>query len=88
MMHLKKNMNEKKMNKTLLLIFKYLFITSLFMFYSCDLKIPKNDNMASWSTTIEIPIIQTKIDLDSFLEDSLISVNEDSIYEFNKTEKR
>ncbi len=36
-------------------------------------------------TTIETPIIQTRIDLDTFLEDSLISVNEDAIYVFNKT---
>jgi hypothetical protein len=34
---------------------------------------------------LKFRIIQTSIDLDTFLEDSLISVNEDSIYVFNKT---
>ncbi len=43
------------------------------------------DELPVWSITVEIPIIQTSIDLDTFLEDSLISVNEDSIYVFNKT---
>ncbi len=43
-----------------------------------------------WSTTLEIPIIQTSIDLNEFLEDSLITTyplgeGGDSIFVFNKT---
>ncbi len=64
---------------------KYLFISFAILLSGCTLDSPDKDKLPVWSTTIEIPIIQTRIDLDTFLEDSLISVNEDSIYVFNKT---
>jgi len=64
---------------------KYLFISFAILLFGCSLDSPDKDKLPVWSTTIEIPIIQTRIDLDTFLEDSLISVNEDSIYVFNKT---
>ncbi len=64
---------------------KHLFIFFAILLFGCTLDSPDKDKLPVWSTTIEIPIIQTRIDLDTFLEDSLISVNEDSIYVFNKT---
>ena len=64
---------------------KHLFISFAILLFGCTLDSPEKDKLPVWSTTIEIPIIQTRIDLDTFLEDSLISVNEDSIYVFNKT---
>ena len=64
---------------------KHFFIFLAILLFGCTLDSPDQDKLPVWSTTIEIPIIQTRIDLDTFLEDSLISVNEDSIYVFNKT---
>ena len=65
-----------------------LFITIFFA--GCALDIPDPDKLPVWSTTLEVPIIETTIDLDEFLKDSLIStypVGEggDSIFVFNKT---
>ena len=65
-----------------------LFITIFFT--GCALDIPDPDKLPVWSTTLEVPIIETTIDLDEFLKDSLIStypVGEggDSIFVFNKT---
>ena len=64
---------------------KHLFIFFAILLFGCTLDSPDKDKLPVWSTTIEIPIIQTRIDLDTFLKDSLISVNEDSIYVFNIT---
>ncbi len=65
-------------------------IISAIFFTSCALEKPDADKLPVWSTTLEAPIIQTTIDLNKFLEDSLIStfpVGEggDSIFVFNKT---
>jgi len=70
--------------KRITLIFLAIFFTS------CALEKPDADKLPVWSTTLEAPIIQTTIDLNKFLEDSLIStfpVGEggDSIFVFNKT---
>jgi len=70
--------------KRITLIFSAIFFTS------CALEKPDADKLPVWSTTLEAPIIQTTIDLNKFLEDSLIStfpVGEggDSIFVFNKT---
>jgi len=70
--------------KRITLIFLAIFFTS------CALEKPDTDKLPVWSTTLEAPIIQTTIDLNKFLEDSLIStfpVGEggDSIFVFNKT---
>ena len=64
-----------------------LFITIFFS--GCTLDIPDPDKLPVWSTALEVPIIETTIDLDEFLKDSLIStypVGEggDSIFVFNK----
>ena len=65
-----------------------LFITIFFT--GCALDIPDTDKLPVWSTTLEVPIIQPTIDLNEFLEDSLISTypigaGGDSIFVFNKT---
>ena len=70
--------------KRITLIFLAIFFTS------CALEKPDADKLPVWSTTLEVPIIQTTIDLNKFLEDSLVStfpVGEggDSIFVFNKT---
>ena len=53
---------------------KHLFIFLAILLFGCTLDSPDKDKLPVWSTTIEIPIIQTRIDLDTFLEDSLISI--------------
>ena len=70
--------------KRITLIFLAIFFTS------CALEKPDADKLPVWSTTLEAPIIQTTIDLNKFLEDSLISAfpigeGGDSIFVFNKT---
>ncbi len=70
--------------KRIKLIFLAIFFTS------CALEKPDADKLPVWSTTLEAPIIQTTIDLNKFLEDSLISAfpigeGRDSIFVFNKT---
>ena len=70
--------------KRITLIFLAIFFTS------CALEKPDADKLPVWSTILEVPIIQTTIDLNKFLEDSLVStfpVGEggDSIFVFNKT---
>ena len=59
-------------------------------FAGCALDIPDPDKLPVWSTTLEVPIIETTIDLDEFLKDSLIATypvgeGNDSIFVFNKT---
>ncbi|UCH62170.1 MAG: hypothetical protein JSU77_10215 [Fidelibacterota bacterium] len=56
----------------------------------CMLDPLDKDNLPVWSTTLEIPLIQTEITLEGILEDSLISAyptgeDSDQIYVFNKT---
>ena len=53
--------------KRITLIFLAIFFTS------CALEKPDTDKLPVWSTTLEAPIIQTTIELNKFLEDSLIS---------------
>jgi hypothetical protein len=67
-----------------------LYILFIFFFFGCALDTPDINRLPMWSTTLEIPIIQTSIDLDEFLEDSLITTyplgeGGDSIFVFNKT---
>jgi len=51
---------------------KQLFIFFVILLLGCSLDSPDMDELPVWSITVEIPIIQTSIDLDTFLEDSLI----------------
>ena len=67
-----------------------IFIVLIFFLVGCALDSPDENKLPQWSTILEIPIIQTTIDLNEFLEDSLIAtyplgVDGDSIFVFNKT---
>ena len=57
---------------------------------ACSLEPRDNDRLPVWTMTLEIPLIQTEIDLNSIIQDSLISEyptgeNGDSIFVFSKT---
>ena len=67
-----------------------IFIVLIFFFISCALDSPDENKLPQWSTILEVPIIQTTLDLNEFLEDSLIATyplgeGGDSIFVFNKT---
>ena len=67
-----------------------LFIILIFFFVGCALDNPDENKLPRWSTILEVPIIQTTVDLNEFLEDSLITTyplgdEGDSIFVFNKT---
>ena len=67
-----------------------LYILFVFLFFGCALDNPDKNSLPIWSTTLELPIIHTTIDLNEFLEDSLIATyplgeGGDSIFVFNKT---
>ena len=70
---------------------KYIIqILLIFFFVGCALDSPDENKLPKWSTIIELPIIQTTVDLNEFLEDSLITTyplgeGNDSIFVFNKT---
>ena len=72
-MNLKKNMNGKKMNKSISLPLKNILLLSLIVFLSCDMKIPENDNFASWTTIIEVPMLEKIVTFEDIIEDSLIN---------------
>ena len=67
-----------------------LFIILIFFFVGCALDNPDENKLPRWSTILEVPIIHTTVDLNEFLEDSLITTyplgeEGDSIFVFNKT---
>ena len=69
---------------------KHIFIIIIFLFVGCALDSPNQEKLPQWSTILEVPIIQTTLDLNEFLEDSLIATyplgeGGDSIFVFNKT---
>ncbi|UCD36774.1 MAG: hypothetical protein JSW54_07990 [Fidelibacterota bacterium] len=70
---------------------KQIWTASLLVFAAgCMLDPLDEDNLPVWSTTLEVPLLQTEITLDSILEDSLITTyptdeNGDLIYMFTKT---
>ena len=69
---------------------KHIFIIIIFLFVGCALDIPNENKLPQWSTILEVPIIQTTLDLNEFLEDSLIATyplgeGGDSIFVFNNS---
>ena len=69
---------------------KHLFIIIIFLFVGCALDSPNQEKLPQWTTIIELPMIKTTVDLNEFLEDSLITTyplgdGGDSIFVFNKT---
>ncbi|SVB82319.1 uncharacterized protein METZ01_LOCUS235173, partial [marine metagenome] len=60
-------------------------ISSLVLFFSCDLKIPEKEDLASWTTKIEVPMLEKVITFENIIEDSLINPMEgSSLYAFTK----
>ena len=69
---------------------KHIFIIIIFLFVGCALDSPNQEKLPQWTTIIELPMIKTTVDLNEFLEDSLITTyplgdGGDSIFVFNKT---
>ena len=69
---------------------KNIFIIIIFLFVGCALDSPNQEKLPQWTTIIELPMIKTTVDLNEFLEDSLITTyplgdGGDSIFVFNKT---
>jgi len=69
---------------------KHIFIIIIFLFVGCALDSPNQEKLPQWTTIIEVPMIKTTVDLNEFLEDSLITTyplgdGGDSIFVFNKT---
>ena len=69
---------------------KNIFIIIIFLFVGCALDSPNQEKLPQWTTIIEVPMIKTTVDLNEFLEDSLITTyplgdGGDSIFVFNKT---
>ena len=71
------------MNKSILLPLKKILLLSLVMFLSCDMKIPEKDDFASWTTKIEVPMLEKIVTFEDIIEDSLINPM-DSLYTFTK----
>ncbi|SVC99079.1 uncharacterized protein METZ01_LOCUS351933, partial [marine metagenome] len=62
---------------------KNILLLSLIVFLSCDMKIPEKDDFASWTTKIEVPMLEKTITFEDIIEDSLINPM-DSLYTFTK----
>ena len=71
------------MNKSISLPLKNILLLSLIVFLSCDMKIPEKDDLASWTTKIEVPMLEKTITFEDIIEDSLINPM-DSLYTFTK----
>ncbi len=57
----------------------------LIFIVSCDLKVPTKDDLASWTTRYEIPMLDKTIVFDDIIEDSLISpMDGSSLYGYTK----
>ncbi len=71
------------MNKSISLPLKNILLLSLIVFLSCDMKIPEKDDFASWTTKIEVPMMEKIVTFEDIIEDSLINPM-DSLYTFTK----
>ncbi|MCK4445792.1 MAG: hypothetical protein KAW56_01785, partial [Candidatus Marinimicrobia bacterium] len=61
-------------------------MTTLLLNY-CQMKMPEESDLPSWSVTLEIPLLEKTITLDELLDDSLIvgipyGTSGDSIYAY------
>ena len=59
---------------------KILVILSIILFVSCNPDIPGDGDFLKWSTSIEIPLYNDYITLETLAEDSLISIENLSNY--------
>ena len=74
-----------KMNKPISFSIKILLFSSLILFTSCDLTIPTKEDLASWTTKLEVPMLEKTITFEDIIEDSLINpMAGSSLYAFTK----
>lgn len=59
---------------------KIITIALIFLFASCSPDLPEDGALIKWSTTIEVPVIEDNVTLESLAEDSLISIEKLSDY--------
>ncbi|MBC8175389.1 MAG: hypothetical protein H8E82_07030, partial [Candidatus Marinimicrobia bacterium] len=70
--------------------FKFSIVFVLFFLFGCSLNEPDKGNLPSWTIRVEVPLLETEVTLEEFLEDSLIhkipvDENGDSIFVFEKS---
>jgi len=74
-----------KMNDRVLLYIKYISIAFFFFLYSCDLTVPKKEDLASWTTKLEVPMLNESITFEDIIDDSLINpLDGTTLYAFTK----
>lgn len=74
------------MNRRTFPILSFIGISFLLSVFSCDLSIPKKDDLASWTTKLEVPIFEKTITFEDIIDDSLINPLEESLlYAFTKS---
>ena len=70
--------------------FKFSIVFILLFLFGCSLNEPDKGNLPSWTIRVEVPLLETEVTLEEFLEDSLIhkipvDENGDSIFVFEKS---
>ena len=74
---------------------KYLTLFLFILYQSCAPDIPEDGDFIKWTTTLDIPLINSDITLKTLADDSLVTIegisdffqngdSDDSIYVFNK----
>ena len=73
------------MNKRNQSVLNILVFSLLLLVFSCDLSIPKKEDIASWTTKLEVPMLEKTITFEDIIEDSLINPMEgSSLYAYTK----
>ena len=73
------------MNKRNQSVLNILVFSLLLLVFSCDLSIPKKEDIASWTTKLEVPMLEKTITFEDIIEDSLIKPMEgSSLYAYTK----
>ena len=73
------------MNKRNQSVLIFLLFSLLLLVFSCDLSIPKKEDIASWTTKLEVPMLEKTITFEDIIEDSLINPMEgSSLYAYTK----
>ena len=78
-------MNMNMMNSRTFPVLSFIGISILLSVISCDLSIPKKEDLASWTTKLEVPMFEKTITFEDIIDDSLINPLEgSSLYAFTK----
>ena len=78
-------MNMNMMNRRTFPVLSFIEISFLLSVFSCDLSIPKKEDLASWTTKLEVPMFEKTITFEDIIDDSLINpLEESSLYAFTK----